>query len=185
MMGLFSAVYRQRSVSLSELRSVVRDALLSAGVNEAIEFIKSTRNIGGALLLLVDEIGLSEASVRVEGLSLFEVFMRLGEKSPELRAVIDIDTAVRIYSIVRKCVEDGVDVNTCAVLAHLEVAKEHVRVGELREIIEKIRSTRSSVKALRELISLDQALRRRGVKLRWIVAPMAYSFNELLSKGVI
>ncbi|RLG85378.1 MAG: hypothetical protein DRO39_05785 [Thermoprotei archaeon] len=183
LLGLVAAYMTRRGGSLGEVRTFMRNALVSAGTQDALEFVKGARQVGGDLLLALEEAGLTESSIRVEGLGLFDVLESLGEVCPAVRHSLDLELASRSRNTIARCRRSGGDTNSCIVAAHLDMVSAEVQRYGLGEVYEGLVGGADVKRFVKALIAVDQRLRREGVRLGWTVAPLAYAVYVMISLG--
>ncbi|MCC6016812.1 MAG: hypothetical protein LM582_07210 [Desulfurococcaceae archaeon] len=146
-----------------DFRKVLRrfiNILQAQDIEESIEFTKVARNIGGRLATLLEKAGVSEHRIKVEGLTLYNIFDELSKYDPLFESFINVQKLIDVVRLAEKLYKEYGNINEVLSKVFLELVKDKI--------------TPHSGK-LADLLKMDLDYRRRGVYLQYIMPYLSYA----------
>jgi len=129
-------------------------------IEESLEFIKNARNIGGRLGVLLDRADISEHRIKVEGLTLYNIFEELSKYDQLYEPFIKIQKTIDVVRLAEKLYSELGDLNETLSRIFLELAKDKIAISSAKLV---------------DILRIDMNYRRKGLNLQYLMPYISYA----------
>jgi len=165
--------------SLPEAMNTIIKALQLSQSDEGIQLVSMLRKLGAEIALYVEEANLSERRIRMEGLSVYDVFTALSRVSHGRFSFIEnLSSVVTLATSALKGIDSGAGVNEVLTQVFIDVAHTYGYIPKVD--VPKAMTVQDIIR----LLKLDTEFRKRGMYLAHLLPYVVLVAAELAVQGI-
>ncbi len=164
--------------SIADAVNTLNRALVTSRSEESALLVSSLRRVGGDIVWYIEQADLSERRVRMDGLSIYDVFSALSAVSQgRFSFVVELSPISTLTAVAISDLREGAGVNEALTRAFISIASSRRYIPKLD--VPKLMSSRDVL----TLLKLDNEYRKRGLYLTHLVPYVMAVSIELVVQG--
>ncbi len=164
--------------SIADAVNTLNRALVTSRSEESALLVSSLRRIGGEVAWYIEQADLSERRVRMDGLSVYDVFSALSTVSQgRFSFVVELSPVSTLVAAAISDLREGAGINEVLTRTFVNIASSRGYVPRID--VPKVMSSRDVL----TLLKLDNEYRKRGLYLAHLVPYVMAVSTELVVQG--